>query len=148
MSAALKEYRERYRLARNRLLGKAIVHRDPTASRDILRISTPVQLYDEPIGPRVPVAKAAIVPASSWHHARQILREVCAKYGVSTVDLCSKRRPILLVTARHEACYRLRNETTWSYPRIGAFLGGRDHTTIIHAVREHAKRLRDLEAGQ
>ncbi len=140
MSAALKEYRERYRLARNRLLGRAIMQ-PPSAPRDILRIATPVQLYEEPIGPQVPVAKDTVVPVSTWHHARQILREVCVKYGVTTVDLCSKRRPLLLITARHEACYRLRTETTWSYPRIGAFLGGRDHTTVIHAVRKHKKRM-------
>ena len=137
MSAALREYREKYRAARNRLWGV----QDQPRPRDVLNISSPYTLYDAPIGPKVPPIHQINVPTSTWHHARQILREVSAKYGVSIVDLCSKRRPMLLVTARHEACYRLYSETTWSYPRIGAFLGGRDHTTIMHGVREHKKRM-------
>lgn len=146
MSAALKEYRERYRAARARLWGL------PTEAvqrpRDILYISTPVIIYDEPIGPEIPAIREVAVPQSSWHDARRILKEVSVKYGVTTVDLCSERRPPYLCTARHEVYYRLRHETTWSYPRIGAFLGGRDHATVMHGVRKHAKRLRELEAGQ
>ena len=142
MSAALREYRERYRAARARLMSAPrVVERNPDALRDILRLGTTYKIYDEPIGPNIPAVKEVQVPASSWHHARLILREVSTKYGVTVVDLCSKRRPPYLVTARHEACYRLYSETTWSYPRIGAFLGGRDHTTIMHGVREHKKRM-------
>ncbi len=144
MSAALREYREKYRAARNRLWSV----QDLPRPRDILRIATPCKIYDEPIGPRLPVLRSIAVPQSSWHHARQILREVSVKYGVSTVDLCSHRRPPHLCTARHEAYWRLRNETTWSFPKIGAFLGGRDHTSVMSGCKKHEKRLRELEAGQ
>jgi hypothetical protein len=150
MSAALKEYRQKYREARARLWS---AKPEASVQRDVLYISTRRNgyIYDQPIGPRRPAFQDIIVPSSSastWNHVRRILHEVSVKHGVTIVDICSKRRPLHLVTARHEACYRLRHETTWSYPRIGTILGGRDHTTIIHGVRKHAKRLRELEAGQ
>lgn len=73
----------------------------------------------------------------SW---RCILRETTRKHNVSIEDICSKRRSYSIVLARHEACYRLRDETTLSYPQIGTVLGDRDHTTVMHGVRKHAER--------
>lgn len=118
------------------------------------------RIYDAPIGPRIPHwaierrrvleakrlrdqqvlanAVAPLVPASSPERVRRIVMEVCHKHGVSAIEICSEHRSQRIVVARHEACYRLRKETTWSLPRIGKFLGGRDHTTILHGVRKHA----------
>ena len=77
--------------------------------------------------------------ASLRSPARQIVREVAIKHAVSVADLCSARRVLRLVTARHEACYRLRHETQQSLSQIGSALGGRDHTTVLHGVIKHAR---------
>lgn len=139
MSAALHEYRQRYRAAQARLWRappKPVV-------RDIIYVQRgPAWLYDEPIGPKKPsFYQQTIIPRSSHHAAKEIVAEVAAKYGVTVADLKSHRRVKILVTARQEAMFRLRHETTWSLPKIGGFLGGRDHTTAIHSIRQHAKRL-------
>lgn len=70
--------------------------------------------------------------------AKQIVRQVAQKHGVSVKDVYSVRRDRPSVAARHEAMYRLREETTLSLPQIGRLLGGRDHTTVLHGIRKHA----------
>lgn len=146
MSAALHEYRQRYRAAQARLWARP----PKPVVRDIIILrSGPAWLYDEPIGPRKPTyAEQTIVPRSTHHDAKAIVREVAAKYGITVMDLVSERRQKLLCTARHEAAYRLRHETTWSLPRIGGFLGGRDHTSILNSLKRHEERLRKQADGK
>lgn len=72
---------------------------------------------------------------------RDIVEEVAAKHGVFMSDMRSVRRGRAQVAARHEAMWRLRNETTMSLPEIGRRLGGRDHTTVLHGVKRHQERL-------
>ena len=62
------------------------------------------------------------------------LVSVCAKhFGVKTGDLCGKRRQKKIVLARHITAYLLLNETKLPLKRVGQILGGRDHTSIMHA---------------
>jgi hypothetical protein len=79
-----------------------------------------------------------IIHMPSW---KRIVREVSKKHGVAIVDILSTRRSQPFVNARYEAMYRMRHETNMSFPQIGRRLGGRDHTTVLHGVREHAKRV-------
>ncbi len=72
---------------------------------------------------------------------RAILQEVAAETGYSIEQLKSQSRKHSLAIARHYAMWRMRQETRQSLPQIGAFLGGRDHTTVLHGVRKHAQRL-------
>ena len=65
-----------------------------------------------------------------------ILRIVVKHTGVSLVGIASDRRQAPLVRARQIACWLMRAHTLLSFPQIGAKLGGRDHTTILHAVRK------------
>jgi chromosomal replication initiator protein len=68
--------------------------------------------------------------------ATQILETAASHFGFSVDDLCgpSRRRP--LVIARQIAMYLFRDLTDYSYPAIGREFGGRDHTTVIHAVEK------------
>jgi len=145
MSAALAEYRQRYREARARLWGGGHVEVAPV-KRDILYLMAwPAIIYDEPIGPRRPLFADSIVLPTSRAKAREILQEVADRTGFTIEELVSMRRHQPLCDARNELYYRLKDETTWSYPRIGKFLGDRDHSTIISGAKKHARR---LEAGQ
>ncbi|CDP50689.1 hypothetical protein [Devosia sp. DBB001] len=67
-----------------------------------------------------------------------IVAECAAKYGVSVKDILSMRRNKDIVSARYEAMWRMRQETTMSYPQIGAKLG-RDHSTVVHAIKRHER---------
>lgn len=55
--------------------------------------------------------------------------------GVAVVDIRSARRDYDVVKARHITAWVVKHFTTHSLPSIGAALGGRDHTTVLHAAR-------------
>ena len=68
-----------------------------------------------------------------------ILSKTSTMYGFTHEELigASRRRP--LVTARQVAMYTFRELTDLSYPAIAREFGGRDHTTVIHAVDKIGK---------
>ncbi|MDQ0674950.1 MULTISPECIES: chromosomal replication initiator protein DnaA [Micrococcaceae] len=66
----------------------------------------------------------------------QILQQTAEYFKLSMEELCSKSRTRTLVTARQIAMYLCRELTDMSLPKIGQELGGRDHTTVIHADRK------------
>ena len=78
---------------------------------------------------------------------RRIVAEVCLKHNQFLLDIESDRRTKEAVAARQELMYRLRTETTWSLPRIGRFIGNRDHTTIIHGYQKFKKQLEKGEVS-
>jgi chromosomal replication initiator protein len=63
-----------------------------------------------------------------------ILEATASTFGFAVDDLCgpSRRRP--LVIARQIGMYVFREMTDFSYPAIAREFGGRDHTTVMHAV--------------
>lgn len=70
---------------------------------------------------------------------QDVIQEVADKHDTTAKDILFHSRFHSISQARQEACFRLRCELGWSYPRIGKFIG-RDHSTIITAVRCHSKR--------
>lgn len=67
---------------------------------------------------------------------RKVMEAVCREYGLSIVEICSARRTALLVRPRQVAMYLAKTLTIKSMPEIGRCFGGRDHTTVLHAVRK------------
>ncbi len=65
-----------------------------------------------------------------------ILRVVSKHYGVTRADLLSSRRTANVVRPRQIAMYLAKVLTLRSLPEIGRRFGGRDHTTVLHAVRK------------
>ena len=65
-----------------------------------------------------------------------ILDETAKMFGFTVEDLCGKSRRRPLVIARQIGMYVFRELTDFSYPRIAEQFGGRDHTTVIHAVEK------------
>jgi chromosomal replication initiator protein len=78
--------------------------------------------------------------------SKVILDATAKMFGFSLEDLTgqSRRRP--LVTARQIAMYAFRELTEFSYPMIGREFGGRDHTTVIHAVEKVNSQLKERRA--
>jgi chromosomal replication initiator protein len=68
--------------------------------------------------------------------AAMILEATASTFGFTVEDLCgaSRRRP--LVIARQIGMYVFRELTDFSYPAIAREFGGRDHTTVMHAVEK------------
>lgn len=65
-----------------------------------------------------------------------IQKQVCDTYGVRLEELLGKRRNRNIVFPRQVAMYLCRDLTDMSLPKIGEIFGGRDHTTVIHAIEK------------
>jgi chromosomal replication initiator protein len=65
-----------------------------------------------------------------------IQRVVARHYNVPRSDLLSNRRTRIIVKPRQVAMYLAKMMTPRSLPEIGRRFGGRDHTTVLHAVRK------------
>jgi len=65
-----------------------------------------------------------------------IQRTVADYYKIKVADMYSKRRPTAIAFPRQIAMYLAKELTQKSLPEIGELFGGRDHTTVLHAVRK------------
>ena len=65
-----------------------------------------------------------------------IQRHVSAHYNIRTNDMFSNRRAAAIARPRQIAMYLAKDLTSLSYPAIGRSFGGRDHTTVMHAVKK------------
>ena len=66
---------------------------------------------------------------------QQILDAVTKYYGVRLADLQSKKRNKSIAWPRQVCMFLARKHTRYSLEEIGGYFGGRDHTTVLHAVR-------------
>jgi len=73
-----------------------------------------------------------------------IQKTVADFYKIKVADMYSKRRPASIAVPRQVAMYLAKELTHKSLPDIGDLFGGRDHTTVLHAVRKIA----DLRSKQ
>ncbi len=65
----------------------------------------------------------------------RIQRAVCEVFSVTPTDMVSKRRARIIARPRQVAMYLCKKLTKRSLPDIGRRFGGRDHTTVMHAVK-------------
>jgi chromosomal replication initiator protein len=72
---------------------------------------------------------------------KHIFRVVSEFYDINQDDLVIKGRKKEIVRPRQVAIYLMRSELNYSYPGIGEKLGGRDHTTAMHAFEKIKKEL-------
>jgi chromosomal replication initiator protein len=72
----------------------------------------------------------------------EIQRRVAEHYNIRYADMLSARRARIIARPRQVAMYLSKQLTTRSLPEIGRKFGGRDHTTVMHAIR----RIEELRA--
>jgi len=65
-----------------------------------------------------------------------IQKTVADFYSIKVADMYSKKRPANIARPRQIAMYLAKELTQKSLPEIGELFGGRDHTTVLHAVRK------------
>jgi hypothetical protein len=125
----------------------------------IAPITAPPDIYKSPIGPiRVVFTRDFIkvaTPGAEFEarqlagfdemDSRELLAYVCRVRKTPRNEVLSGRREAVIVTVRHEVMWMLKTYTSLSLPEIGRRMGGRDHTTVLHAVRKYQ---RLLEAGR
>ncbi|HEX6237495.1 MAG TPA: chromosomal replication initiator protein DnaA [Acidimicrobiales bacterium] len=105
----------------------------------LIRVSAFASLTHEPL--TVERATQVLADLLSENQPRPItpqliLDETSALFGFTNEEIVSKHRQRPLVTARQIAMYVMRELTDLSYPNIARVFGGRDHTTVIHAVEK------------
>lgn len=79
--------------------------------------------------------------------AQTIMAATAGYFGISHDDLTGSSRVATIASARQVAMYLCREMTDLSLPKIGAKFGGRDHSTVLHAVRKITEKIgvdRDL----
>jgi chromosomal replication initiator protein len=78
-----------------------------------------------------------------------IQKTVADFYKIKVADMYSKKRPASIARPRQIAMYLAKEMTQKSLPEIGELFGGRDHTTVLHAVRKiSAERQKNTELNQ
>ncbi len=78
-----------------------------------------------------------------------IQKTVADFYKIKVADMYSKKRPASIARPRQIAMYLAKDMTKKSLPEIGELFGGRDHTTVLHAVRKISdERQRNSELNQ
>ena len=94
-------------------------------------------------GARRPVSRAPRARAPAASHRRrsiQIQEAVCEHFGLTREELLSAGRAARIALPRQLAMYLAREHTKASLPAIGAAFGGRNHTTVMHAVKRVERR--------
>ncbi len=77
---------------------------------------------------------------------KEIVNEVSGFYDLDKKDLTGKSRRKEYVRPRQIAMFLMREEINVSYPSIGDEIGGRDHTTAMHAVGKIIKEIKENES--
>lgn len=72
-----------------------------------------------------------------------IIQVVAEHYGISELDLVGTKRTKELATARQVAMYLCREMTEVSLQQIGAHFGGKDHTTVLYAIKKISREVED-----
>jgi chromosomal replication initiator protein len=76
------------------------------------------------------------------HTSIDTIKRMCAAtFGVTVRDIVSQRRNADAVMARQCGMWLARRLTELSLPQIGRLFGGRDHTTVLHAISRVEQRI-------
>ncbi|NBX55460.1 MAG: chromosomal replication initiator protein DnaA [Betaproteobacteria bacterium] len=88
----------------------------------------------------IPLAREALRDLLSLQNRQisveNIQKTVADYYKIKVADMYSKKRPTSIARPRQIAMYLAKELTQKSLPEIGEMFGGRDHTTVLHAVRK------------
>jgi hypothetical protein len=100
--------------------------------------SAPIEKPAEPPPPlfRWSALEAYPPPPTRTLRIDDIQRVVADEYGVSRIDILSRDRLKRIVRPRQVAMFIAKRITQKSLPEIGRRFGGKDHTTVLHALRK------------
>ncbi len=114
--------------------------------RELEGVVNSLMAFSITLGGEIDCQLAASIISKTVHAPSQIeiadvIAAVSKHQGVSRRDMASKSRKQPIVSARHMAMYLLKKHLNLRYLEIGEALGGRDHSTVLHALRQAENRL-------
>ena len=115
----------------------------------LIRVTAYANLTREPASVAMAEQQLAdLLTATTTKHRtdEEMLTEIAGYLGFTVEALKGKSRQRPLVSARQIAMYVFRDMTELSYPAIARLFGGRDHTTVIHAVEKTQRLMREDKA--
>jgi chromosomal replication initiator protein len=113
----------------------------------LTRVLAHAQLMGRPLNPSlVEDALAYLAPTQSKLTLDEILEVAAIYFGIRTADLTGRNRSARIALQRQIVMYVMREETGASLPQIGAALGSRDHTTVMHGVERVGQQI-ESDAG-
>lgn len=107
-------------------------------------VATKIKTYSDLMGACVDMDVAQRLLADTIQKSKTpnvMVREMCEKLAVSYDAVCGNGRSRSLVLARQIMMVVLKNVTGLSLSEIGNFVGGRDHATVLYAIRQIEKHL-------
>lgn len=105
-------------------------------------VATKIKTYSELMGANVDMDVATRLLADTLQRAKTplaMVKNMCEKLGVSYDAVCGSGRSRNLVLARQTMMAVLKGATGLSLAEIGNYVGGRDHATVLYAVRQIEK---------
>lgn len=128
------EGRDQIREATEGLLAQLIEHHNFDVPCQFITKRQVVKIIEE--HPPETEVEVCILPIPEGRITVSGIKHVVSRhFGISHSDLISERRDHKVLRPRMVAIYLSKLFTTHSLPALGKFFGGRDHTTILHAVR-------------
>jgi chromosomal replication initiator protein len=115
----------------------------------LIRVTAYASLSGAPITTELAQQQLADLLTESQPKTRtdqELLTEIAGYLGFEVEALKGKSRQRPLVTGRQIAMYVFREQTDLSYPSIARLFGGRDHTTVIHAVEKIQRQMGERKA--
>ena len=118
-----------------------LAHRISSNVRELEGALTRIAAHASLVGREITIDSAAellsdLLRASSRQISiDEIQKQVAGHYDVRVAEMFSARRARNIARPRQVAMYLAKTLTSLSYPEIGRRFGGRDHTTVMHAVR-------------
>ncbi len=137
----LQSKAERARIAVPDKVLEFLAHRISSNVRELEGALTRIAAHASLVGREITIDSAAellsdLLRASSRQISiDEIQKQVAAHYDVRVAEMFSARRARNIARPRQVAMYLAKTLTSLSYPEIGRRFGGRDHTTVMHAVR-------------
>lgn len=129
-------------------------HRPPKVERPKPALVEAINKAPPPPAPiDLPKAEPAIDHVRDWlilniaPKVATIIRDTSAYFGVDVMDVLSQRRTANVMRPRQIGMYLAKTLTLRSLPEIGRRFGGRDHTTVLHAVRKIEALIEAGDAG-
>ena len=107
----------------------------------LIRIGAYASLTSTPVSLEMArnVLKDILIERNKELTVDEILKRVSSHFNIKISDIKSSKRLKAVVLPRQIAMYLSRQLTSSSYPEIGERFGGKDHSTIIHAIRKIEK---------
>ena len=111
----------------------------------LIRVGAYASLTSTPINLNMAktILKDIIVENSKEITIEKIQKTVAEHFQIKSIELKSSKRLKNLVLPRQIAMYICRKLTDLSYPEIGTKFGGKDHSTIIHAIKKIDKKMEE-----